>query len=211
MGGYLLHEVATGNTVYDVLMSMTTGKIWNGAAMVDYDQADLADYAIPTVEQSGSGRYILAVPGGLPDDNYWASPYLETVSPGTPTWGDTPIDIQRFGWRDGNIVDLASGLNMAQIDGSDAAAEKLAVSAGAMVIGAAEAGTLSDSQMTTDLSATVANIYAGRVLYFTSGANAGLAVLITAYVVADGLLTFIAFNNQPAPSAPSAADTFIII
>jgi hypothetical protein len=65
--------------------------------------------------------------------------------------------------------------------------------------------------MTTNLVAAVANIYAGRVIYFTSGVNAGLACLITAYAVTGGRLTFIAFSNQPAPSAPSAADTFLIV
>lgn len=211
MGGYLIAEAPTGNTIYGWLQSMTTGQIWNGSGMEAYNQSHVGNYSVAMSEQSGSGRYILVVPGGLPNDNYWFSPYMETVSPGTPALGDTPLDLVRFGWLNGNIIDLASALNVGAINGVAQAAANLAISAAQFVSGVAAAGTLTTTSMTTNLGATVANIYAGRVLYFTTGVNAGLAVLITQYQVTGGKLTFVAFNNQPAPSAPSASDQFLII
>lgn len=210
MGGVIPALAGSGNTVYMPIMDMLTADMWDGAALVTYNQSDWADYAISAPEQPGSGRYIMSVPGGLPNGAYWVTPYVQVG--GSPAVGvDTPLDILRLVWRDGNIIEVGSALNMGAINGSTAAATKLAVSAGAMVTGAAAAGTLSTTQMTTNLSATVADIYAGRVLYFTSGVNAGLACLITAYAVTGGRLTFVAYGNNPAPSAPSAADTFIVI
>lgn len=211
MGSTLIALAATGQTVYGVIQDMASGQVWNGTAMEAYNQAHWANYAVAMPEQTGSGRYILTMPGGLPNGNYWVTPYLET-NPPTPTLGgDNGLDIMRSGWQNGNVVDLNSPLNVGAINGVALAAANLAVSAAQFVVGAAAAGTLSQTQMTTNLGATVANLYAGRVIYFTSGVNQGLAAFITAYAVTGGKLTFIAFNNQPAPAAPSAADTFIII
>ena len=121
------------------------------------------------------------------------------------------MDLMRFGWSGANIVDVASGLNVTQINGSAAAASNLAISANALVVGVSVAGTLTTSKMTTGLTATVANIYAGRVLIFTTGVNQGLVVLITAYQVAGGTITFSAYGSAPAPAAPSVGDQFVIL
>lgn len=210
MGGVIPASAPTGLTVYQTIMDMLTGNIWNGAALVAYNQSNWNTYVVAAPEQAGSGRYIMTVPGGLPAGNYWVMTYLQAG--GSPVVGvDTPIDILRLGWDGGNIVDVNSGLNVTKINGVAAAAANLAVSAVQFVQGAAASGTLTTATMTTNLAATVANIYAGRVLYFVTGANAGLAVLITAYAVTGGKLTFIGFNNQTAPVAPSAGDTFLII
>lgn len=213
MGGYLIAEAATGQTVYNILQSMSTGQLWNGSAMEAYNQSHIGNYAIATSEQSGSGRYILAVPGGLPSDNYWASSYIETVNPGTPTLGDTPLDIMRFGWLAGNIVDVGSGVNVGAINGSTSAAVNLAIASNAYVVGAAAAGTLTTSSMTTNLAPAnaFANMFSGRTLIFTSGVNAALAVLVTAFAVTGGKLTFVAYGSLPAPSAPSNGDTFLLL
>ncbi len=87
-----------------------------------------------------------------------------------------------------------------------AAAAKLATSAGTIVTGAAEAGTLSTTQMTSDLSETTNDHYNGRIIIWTSGVLQSQATNITDYVGSGGLLTFTAVTE-----APSAADTFIII
>lgn len=210
MSGTIFGSGATGQSgVYAQIRSQVNGQIGNGSALEAYNQAHWSDYVNESPEQAGSGEYALSIPGYLPAGLYKATFYVPLGA--SPASGDTPFATEPFSWDGANIIGLQSGLNVGAINGSSAAAISLGVSAGAMVRGAAAAGTLSTTQMTTNLSATVANIYAGRVLYFTSGVNAGLAVLITAYVVSGGRLTFIAFNNQPAPSAPSAADTFIII
>lgn len=209
MGGFIFASGPTGLTVYGQLVSVAASTVANGAALEAYNQGHWANYVNSMPEQAGSGRYGLSVPGYLPAGRYLLNSFIQ--GGGSPAAGDTSLDITYFDWDGANVIYLGSALNVGQINGSSTAAARLAVSAAQFVIGAAAAGTLSTSQMTTNLGASVANIYAGRVLYFTSGVNAGLAVLITAYAVTGGRLTFVGFNNQPAPSAPSAADAFIII
>lgn len=87
-----------------------------------------------------------------------------------------------------------------------ASATKLAASAGTIVIGAAEAGTLSTTQMTTNLTESTDDHYAGRVILWTSGVLQNQATAVTAYLGATGMLTYTATTE-----APSAADTFVIV
>jgi hypothetical protein len=92
------------------------------------------------------------------------------------------------------------------INGSTTAAAKLALSALGIVSGAAEAGTLSTTAMTTDLSEATDDHYIGRVVIWTSGVLAGQASAISDYAGATGMLTYTAVTE-----APSAADTFVIV
>lgn len=87
-----------------------------------------------------------------------------------------------------------------------AAAAKLALSAGTVVTGAAEAGTLSTTQMTSDLTEATDDHYNGRIVIWTSGVLKDQASDITDYSGATGLLTYTAVTE-----APSAADTFVIV
>lgn len=210
MPGYILGFGATGVPGnYFQIRSKTTAQIANGAAMENYSQARWGVYALTPTEQPGSGCYVLGIPGYLPADVYSATLYLPLGS--SPAPGDTPFDDEDFGWDGANIVWQGSPMNIGQINGSAVAAANLSISAQQFVKGLATGGVLNTSQMTTGLLSAVPNIYAGRVMYFTSGVNAGLAVLITAYTVSGGMLTFIGFNNQPAPAAPAIGDAFLII
>lgn len=201
---------ASGNSLnYAMIRSLANGQVWNGAALEAWNVAHWATYNIAAPEQTGSGCYLLTVPGGLPAGLYQA--VLYTPVGGSSASGDSPIATEVFSWDGSNVLGLGSAINVGSINGSSAAAVNLATSANALKTGAAAAGTLSTTQMTTNLTATVPNIYSGRVLIFTSGVNAGLAALITAYAVTGGKLTFSAYGSLPAPSAPSAADTFIIL
>lgn len=87
-----------------------------------------------------------------------------------------------------------------------AAAAKLALSAATIVSGAAVAGTLSATQMTTDLSVAVDDHYNGRIVIWTSGALQNQATDITDYDGATKRLTFTAVT-----SAPVAGVTFVIV
>ena len=87
-----------------------------------------------------------------------------------------------------------------------AAAAKLALSAAGIVTGAAEAGTLSTTQMTTNLAEATNDHYIGRVIVWTSGVLDGQGSDITDYAGANGLLTFTAVTE-----APSATDTFVVL
>lgn len=209
MGGVIPAAAASGQTIYFQVMRATDAEMANGVSLEAYNEAHWGDYDITAPEQPGSGRYVMTVPGYLPAGRYYALPFLQLG--GSPSAGDTPIDILQFDWDGGNIVGVTAPLNMGEINGSALAAANLSASAAIMKTGAAAAGTLTTTQMTTGLTDTVANIYAGRILLFTSGVNKGLACLITAYAVTGGKLTFIAYGNLPAPSAPSASDTFVIV
>ncbi len=92
------------------------------------------------------------------------------------------------------------------ISGSTDAADKLEAASESMVIGAAEAGTLSTTQMTSDLTEVTDDHYNGRLVIWTSGVLLRQASDITDYSGATGLLTFTAVTE-----APSAADTFVIV
>ena len=92
------------------------------------------------------------------------------------------------------------------ISGSAAAADNLEASAKVIVTGAAIAGTLSTTQMTTNLTEATDDHYNGRVIIWTSGVLLGQATDITDYTGSTKLLTYTAITESP-----SAADTFVIV
>jgi hypothetical protein len=89
---------------------------------------------------------------------------------------------------------------------TSAAAAKLALSAGTIVVSAAAAGILSPTQMNTTLTETTDNHYNGRIIIFTSGNLTNQATDIRAYDGAAKRLTFTGLTE-----APAAADAFIIV
>lgn len=93
-----------------------------------------------------------------------------------------------------------------RINGVAAAAAQLAKSAAVIISGAAIAGTLSTTQMTTDLTEATDDHYNGRIIIWTSGVLLGQATNITDYTGATKLLTYTAITE-----APTAADTFILV
>lgn len=106
-------------------------------------------------------------------------------------------------------ISLTSGVasaNMVQISGDATAADNLEESATAIVLGAAAAGTLSTTQMTTNLTEATDDHYIGRIIVWTSGVLAGQATDVTDYTGSTKLLTFTAITE-----APSASDTFVIV
>lgn len=89
---------------------------------------------------------------------------------------------------------------------TSAAATKLALSAGTIVTGAAIAGTLSTTAMTTNLTEATDDHYNGRIIIWTSGVLINQATDITDYNGTTKMLTYTAVTE-----APTAADTFIIV
>ncbi len=87
-----------------------------------------------------------------------------------------------------------------------AAAAKLALSAAGIVSGVVESGTLSTTQMTTDLAETTPDHYIGAVIVWTSGPLAGQRSDVTDYSGVDGLLTFTEVTD-----VPQDGNTFVII
>ena len=91
------------------------------------------------------------------------------------------------------------------INNDTTAADNMAKGAIGLVNGAAAAGTLSTTEMTTDLAEATNDHYNGRIIVWTSGVLKGQATNITDYVGVNGHLTFTAVTE-----APTAGDTFTI-
>ena len=97
-------------------------------------------------------------------------------------------------------------VDVGALGGDTAALANLAESAGTMVTGAAVTGTLSTTEMTTDLTEATDDHYNGRVIIWTSGVLANQATDITDYNGTTKALTYTATTE-----APSNGDTFIIV
>ena len=97
-----------------------------------------------------------------------------------------------------NMVPVLIEIELDKIDYRSSSYAKLEASASTIVQGNPVAGTLSFTEMTTDLTETTDDHYNGRVLIFTSGVLAGQATDITDYDGASKKLTFTALSDQPA-------------
>lgn len=100
--------------------------------------------------------------------------------------------------------------NISAVNNNNEAALDLERSARTIIRGAAVIGTLSTTQMTTDITVTVAEQFNGRIIIFASDTTTlalrNQATDITATAVAGGLLTFTALTT-----APVSTDSFVIV
>lgn len=107
---------------------------------------------------------------------------------------------------DGVLLAADQPVDATKISGSSAAADNLEASAEVIIVGAAAAGTLSTTQMTTNLTEATDDHYIGRVVIWTSGVLLGQATDITDYDGGTKMLTFTAVTE-----APTVSDTFVIV
>lgn len=184
----------TGATVYAILHN-PDGTVWNvmNSAWEAYNQSNWSQYAIPLTEQAGSYYYRAAMPAGSTTVIPTTVVYLQAG--GSPTLGDIVIGSAQ-----------TSGANLFAVNSNVVAASNLGLAAGSEVQGAAVSGTLSVTQMSSNLTNTLNNAYLGRSIVWTSGLLTGVAAGITAY---DGTTKILSFTAVPV--APTAADTFIIV
>ncbi len=198
-----------GDSLYGFLWNSDTGDIWNGSAWASWNAASWATYAVAMFEHSPAGHYWFDVPAGINTSTRLTVTMFRMIG-GSPASGDDQYgsftkQYTGTAWSDGG--GSGGGGDVTSINGSTTAAANLAISAATMVTGLSVAGTLSVSQMSTNLTHTVANILAGRVIYFTSGALMGRVAAISGYAVTGGILTF----YSPLPSAPAVGVSFVII
>ena len=188
-----------GRTLYTVIHY--GGQVWNKDTSLfeNYNQANWTHYAVPMSEQTSSGYYSCAYPAGIVAGTL-STDVMYQQNGATPTLPALP------GGDSYLSIGQTQGSNIQNINGISAPAVNLSLSAGVIVVGAAAAGTLSTTQMTTNLSNSHDSAYNGRIVIWTSGVLIGQASNITAYNHTNGLLTFTAVTN-----APSAADTFVIV
>lgn len=104
----------------------------------------------------------------------------------------------------GGLLDDAPA-NVVRLNYEAAPAENMAQSALGIVVGTAVAGTLSTTQMSTDIASGGTNHYNDRTVIWVTGSLAGQAARITAY---DGVkvLTFTAVTIPV-----QAGDRFVIV
>ena len=119
---------------------------------------------------------------------------------------DTVVDAikvvtDKFVFTVANLVNA----NTLRISGTAAAADSLEEAMKGVVNSTAKAGTLSTTQMSTNLTEATDDHFKGRIVTWTSGVLAGQSSDITAYVGTNGVLTFTAGTD-----APSATDSFVI-
>jgi hypothetical protein len=98
--------------------------------------------------------------------------------------------------------------NVAAINDNTTAAAQLARSAATIVNGAAVTGTLSSTQMSTDLTEATDDHYKGRIIIWTSGVLMNLASDITAY---NGTTKTLTYTVTPTGEAPANGNTFVIV
>jgi hypothetical protein len=96
--------------------------------------------------------------------------------------------------------------DVGSISTSTEAADKLEASAKTIVTGAAIAGTLTNTKMSTDLTEVTDDHYNGRRLIWTSGALKDQATAITDYDGTNKILTFVTVTD-----VPSIGDSFNIV
>jgi len=115
-------------------------------------------------------------------------------------------DLLNFTGTDVKATLDGEGVDATKIDGSATAAERMKTAAQTIVTGQAVAGTLSTTQMTTDLTEVTDDHYNGRQLLFTSGTLMDQATEITGYDGSSKKLIFTALTE-----APQVGDAFTIV
>lgn len=177
----------SSNSDGDVQQDEMTGGLSTTAKNDVNAQADqaLADYDGPTYAEMNSAI------GAAQDDI-----------------ADVQADVDDLQTRLPAALDGAGNMksNALSINSSTSAAAQLAKSAIGIVSGAAIAGTLSLTQMTTDLTETTDDHYKDLVIKWTSGPLAGQSASITAYNGTTKMLTYSAVTD-----APQAGNTFVLM
>lgn len=97
-------------------------------------------------------------------------------------------------------------VNAQAISGSTSAADRMEASILTVVSAQAVTGTLSTTQMTTDLTEATDDHYNGRIIIWLDNALANQATDITDYDGSSKMLTYTAVTE-----APSNGDSFIIV
>ena len=159
----------------------------------------LGSYVANTwVEVSSSslpGLYEYHVPNNLLEDASGASVVIMFRANGSTATGMLPVLVE---------------IELDKIDYQSASYAKLEASADTIVSGSAVSGTLSTTEMTTNLPSTVNDHYNGRVLIITNGSSTtGLLYQATNITDYDGTTKKLTFTALSA--APSSSTTFIIV
>jgi hypothetical protein len=182
----------------------------SGDVKVSKDGGALANAAtLPVVEPASGPLVKLVLSGTEMDADNVAVVFSDQTAPAA--WDDVTLTLQTAAnqYDDLSTFDATTDTvdaDVVALDGNGNAAMNLAASAETIVRGEALTGTLSTTQMTTDLTETTDAHYVGRVVIWTTGDLAAQAARITAYNGTSKLLTY-----TETTSAPANGDTFVIV
>lgn len=124
--------------------------------------------------------------------------------------GSVVIMLRANGSTATGMLPVLMEIELDKIDYQSDSYAKLEASADTIVSGNAVAGTLSTTEMTTNLPSTVDDHYNGRVLIITNGSSTtGLLYQATNITDYDGTTKKLTFTALSA--APSSSTTFIIV
>ena len=208
------HLVFTSVTGTDIADNSIIAKMVDDAATADWDSYDnttasLEALNVDTDAVKAETALIVADTGELQTD--WVDAgRLDVILDARAS--QTTADAIETDTQDiqGRLpATLASGnmkSDVLAISGDTTAADNLEESATTIVVGAAEAGTLSTTEMTSDLAEATDDHYIGRTVIWVTGVLAGQASDITDYLGSTGKLTY-----STVTDAPSATDVFVIV
>lgn len=195
--------IVAGGTDYKVAPTLAAGD-----AKISKDGGAFANLAtLPAVTPAGGSAVRISLSA---TELSCARAVIQFVDVAGAEWEDQEIIVETFGNASAQLavnLDLTEILcDLQKIRGSATAAVNLGGSARCIVLGLAETGTLSTTEMTTDLVESTADHYKDRVLIWYTGALAGQATEVTAYTGTGGKLTYTAVTDSPADG-----DAFVLI
>lgn len=187
----------TGKTCWAMIFH-PDGRVLNVSSKdwVVYHVENLEDYFITYTEVDSSGLYIAEYPSGFESDvlPIEISYQQSGVTPALPD--DLPII----------SIGQSQGSNMASIKGSVDAASNMSESAKSILQGEVQSGSNTSTQIVSDMTGALDDLYRGRVIMFTSGSLDKSAGIIKSYDAGTKIIVF-----TELPDSPSPGDTFIII
>ena len=121
-----------------------------------------------------------------------------------------PADVDVETWQHA-VVSASATTNLPEVDAKSisddaTAADNLEASATVIVSSTSKAGTLTTTQMSTNLTEATDDHYIGRTVIWVDGVLAGQASDITDYVGTNGVLTYSTLTE-----APGDGDAFVIV
>lgn len=186
----------TGQSLY--LIRHAGGQVFNptlnaGAGGYEaFNGAHWAQYAIAATEQGSSGYYeatLLAAAIAVPGTEVW-------YNNASPTLGDAPV----------GPVQASQGQSVVAVGGDPVAASNMQKAAGAMLAGAAQAGSTAQAIATNLTNAQALAAVGGSIVF---AANATGAPNCTGRVIgASGASLTLA---APLSAVPAANDAFVIV
>lgn len=188
-------QTSAGQTIYAVIHH-PDGRVWNfdSVAFEAFNAGHWTDYALQLTEQGATGYYRATYPSEIEDVLTTEALYIQAG--GSPSIAsDTPSGVGQ-----------SQGTNPFLLSGDRTALVNLKTAAGTELRGAAVSGSLTATQMPTDLTGAIDNAYNGRIVFFTTGALVNQGAKVVGYNGTTKVLTFTSVTGAPSPG-----DEFIIL